>query len=186
MIIDLDSSFLLKENGFVKLSVILEDEVIIQDTIVKDTLPSLAFEEREALTSETKGEDLKKNEKLLLDDMYFDTNKDKIKSSSQASLTLLLEFMQKQKGIKIEISGHTDSRGNDAYNMDLSQRRAESVMDYLIENGISEKYLVAKGYGETDPRAPNENEDGSDNAEGRKLNRRTEIKVLSNKKAKKK
>lgn len=185
MIIDLDSSFQLVENGLVKLSVILEDEVIITDTIVKDTVPSLAFEKREALTSETKGEDLKKNEKLLLDDMYFDTNKDKIKSSSKPSLTLLLDFMLKHKGIKIEISGHTDSRGNDAYNMDLSQRRAESVMDYLIENGIDDKYLVAKGYGETEPIAPNENKDGSDNPEGRKLNRRTEIKVLSNKKAKK-
>ena len=114
--------------------------------------------------------------------MYFDTNQDKIKGSSKPSLELLLAFMQKHEGIKIEISGHTDSRGNDDYNLDLSQRRAESVMDYLISNGVDEKQLVAKGYGETEPIAPNENKDGSDNPEGRKLNRRTEIKILSNKK----
>lgn len=183
LIIDLDETFMLAENGMVKMSVILEDEVIIKDTIAKDTT-SLAFEKREALSLDTKVEDLKKNEKLVLDNMYFDTNKDKIKSSSQDALDLLLSFMQKHEGIKIEISGHTDSRGNDGYNMDLSQRRAESVMEFLVENNVSTKSLVAKGYGETDPIAPNENKDGSDNPEGRKLNRRTEIKILSTKKVK--
>ena len=157
-------------------------DVVVIDTLPKDTVPSLAFEKREKLSVETNADDLKKNEKLVLDDMYFDTNKDRIKKSSRPSLDLLLKFMTKNEKIKIEISGHTDSRGHDDYNMDLSQRRSESVMQFLIDNGIKENRLVAKGYGETEPIAPNENKDGSDNPEGRKLNRRTEIKILSNKK----
>ena len=144
----------------------------------------LAVESREKLTANTDVSSLEKDEKLVLDNMYFDSNQDKIKPSSKAALTLLLDFMIKHEGIKIEISGHTDSRGNDEYNMDLSQRRAESIMDYLIHNGIEESRVVAKGYGKTEPIAPNENKDGSDNPTGRKLNRRTEIKILANRKVK--
>ena len=78
----------------------------------------------------------------------------------------------------IELSSHTDSKGSDSYNMTLSRNRAKGVVEYLITKGISTKRLVAKGYGETQPVAPNENPDGSDNPEGRAKNRRTEFKEL--------
>ena len=176
-LISLDS-VLVKNGDLSSVEVVLKEKVVVK----VDKPKSIAFEEREKLSLDTKAEDLEKDSKLVLENMYFDTNQDKIKASSKSSLELLLAFMQKNAGIKIEISGHTDSRGNDAYNLDLSQRRAESVMDYLIKNGIDENRLVAKGYGETEPIAPNDNKDGSDNPEGRKLNRRTEIKILANKK----
>ena len=105
--------------------------------------------------------------------MYFDTDKDKIKDISLPSLELLILFLEEKPKIKIEIAGHTDSQGNNDYNLDLSQRRAESVKKYLIDHGVSKRRLEAKGYGETLPIASN------DNTEGRKLNRRTEIKILS-------
>ena len=78
----------------------------------------------------------------------------------------------------IEIGSHTDNVGTDEYNIDLSQKRSESVVSYLISKGISSERLVAKGYGMRIPVAPNTNSDGSDNPEGRQMNRRTEFKVV--------
>jgi outer membrane protein OmpA-like peptidoglycan-associated protein len=80
--------------------------------------------------------------------------------------------------IVVEIMSHTDSKGNDQYNMKLSQRRAESVVQYLVSKGVKVERLKAKGYGESKPVAPNENSDGSDNPEGRALNRRTDFKIV--------
>ena len=87
-------------------------------------------------------------------------------------------ILQEHPTIKIEIGSHTDSRGGDEYNIRLSQKRAESVIRFLIKQDISNERLVAKGYGETTPIAPNENPDGSDSPEGRQLNRRTEFKII--------
>ena len=78
----------------------------------------------------------------------------------------------------IEIGSHTDGVGTDIYNDRLSQKRSETIVSYLISKGITSERLVAKGYGMSVPIAPNKNDDGSDNPEGRKLNRRTEIKVV--------
>ncbi|WP_319423662.1 OmpA family protein [Pleurocapsa sp. FMAR1] len=78
----------------------------------------------------------------------------------------------------IEIDGHTDSVGNDAYNLKLSKRRAESVQQWLIVNkSIKPEQMTAEGLGETQPVAPNTNSDGSDNPQGRQKNRRVEIVV---------
>jgi OOP family OmpA-OmpF porin len=70
---------------------------------------------------------------------------------------------------KVEVAGHTDSRGSDAYNMDLSLRRAQSVRDYLVTKGIPSDRLVINGYGESQPIADNTTE------EGRFQNRRVEL-----------
>jgi outer membrane protein OmpA-like peptidoglycan-associated protein len=78
----------------------------------------------------------------------------------------------------IEIGSHTDSTGTDEYNVKLSQRRSESVVNYLADKGISIDRLIAKGYGESRPIAPNTNPDGTDNPENRQLNRRTELKIV--------
>ena len=78
----------------------------------------------------------------------------------------------------IEIGSHTDNKGTDQYNVDLSQKRSESVVSYIISKGISPDRLVAKGYGMRVPIAPNINRDGTDNPEGRQLNRRTEFKIV--------
>lgn len=92
--------------------------------------------------------------------------------------TALMPILVDNPDIIIQISSHTDSRGTDSYNMKLSARRAESVVKYLIANGIDKKRLESKGFGETVPVAPNENSDGSDNPEGRALNRRTEFQII--------
>lgn len=92
--------------------------------------------------------------------------------------TTLLVIMNDNPEIVVEISSHTDSKGSDSYNMRLSQKRAESVVNYLKKNGIPEERMVPKGYGESQPIAPNTHEDGSDNPEGRAKNRRTEFKII--------
>ncbi len=90
----------------------------------------------------------------------------------------ILRIMTENPEIIAEISSHTDSKGTDDYNNELSQKRAESVVNYLISKDISPDRLKAKGYGETIPIAPNKNPDGSDNPEGRQKNRRTEFRVI--------
>ncbi len=72
----------------------------------------------------------------------------------------------------------TDSKGKDEYNMALSQRRAQSVLDYLEKNGIERGRMTAKGFGAKNPSAPNAT-DGKDNPEGRQLNRRTEFRIIT-------
>ncbi|MFM2395095.1 MAG: hypothetical protein RLZZ546_3078, partial [Bacteroidota bacterium] len=143
----------------------------MKKVIKKDTVENIALSG--TLGSISEETVVQENQKFLLENMYFDTDKDVIKEASLPSLELLLTFMEARPNVTIEIAGHTDSQGNDAHNQDLSQRRAETVKKYLIAHGVKEKRLVAKGYGETKPISENET------AEGRKLNRRTEIIILS-------
>ena len=93
-------------------------------------------------------------------------------------LDKLYALLMQHPSYIIELSAHTDSRGSDLYNLNLSQKRAESVKKYLVSKGIPEKRLLAKGYGENLPVADNENSDGSDYPEGRMKNRRTEFRIL--------
>lgn len=88
------------------------------------------------------------------------------------SLKRVYKFLTDNPDVSIEISAHTDSKGSDEYNLQLSQKRAESVVQYLINKGINPERLIAKGYGESMPVADNETE------EGRALNRRVEMKIL--------
>lgn len=89
----------------------------------------------------------------------------------------LYGIMVDNQNIEIELSAHTDIIGSYAYNIDLSERRAQSCVEYLISKGISADRMKSKGYGYDFPIAPNKTPDGKDNPEGRALNRRTEFKV---------
>jgi len=127
----------------------------------------------------TNYENLKDNGTLILKNIFFDYDKSTIRDNSRPELDKLYDFLKENKDVRIEIGGHTDSWGNDEYNQRLSNDRANAVVNYLVKKGISSSRLVAKGYGETKPIAPNENPDGTDNPEGRQLNRRIEIKLLN-------
>ncbi len=111
--------------------------------------------------------------------IYYDLDKYKLSETAEKIIdtTLIPLFDLFPKAI-IEIGSHTDSIGTDEYNLKLSQRRSESVVNYLISKGISSEQLVAKGYGMRFPVVLNTNSDGTDNVEGRQLNRRTEIKIV--------
>jgi OmpA-OmpF porin, OOP family len=111
--------------------------------------------------------------------IYYEHDKFHLTREAQTIIdtTLLAVFDQFPNAV-VEIGSHTDNTGSDSYNIKLSQKRSESVVNYLIEKGISADRLIAKGYGESMPIAPNSNPDGSDNPEGRQLNRRTELKII--------
>ncbi|WP_435414585.1 OmpA family protein [Polaribacter aestuariivivens] len=108
---------------------------------------------------------------LLAASIYFDTNSDKIKSISFNTIDKIVSLMKEVPDVKFVIEGHTDDRNSDRYNLYLSQRRANAVRKYMIQQGIANERLEAKGYGESRPKFSNDNEGG------RQLNRRVEIKA---------
>ncbi len=120
------------------------------------------------------------NKPIVLENVYYDFNKATLKPESFPSLDSLVSLLNFYPKMVIEVSAHTDSKGSDQYNLSLSEKRAKSVLDYLVQKGIDVARLQSKGYGETQPVAPNTTPEGKDNPEGRAKNRRTEFKVLSN------
>ena len=111
--------------------------------------------------------------KIILKNIFFDFDKSTLRTESTNELERLTNLLKVDAPtLKIEISGHTDSKGADAYNKVLSNNRAKAVVDYLISKGISPDRLTSAGYGEEQPIATN------DTDEGRQLNRRTEFKII--------
>lgn len=110
--------------------------------------------------------------------VLFDYDQTTIKKNAKRELDLLYNFMKQYPQIKFQIKGYTDSRGTDVYNQKLSQKRARGVYTYLTEKGIKRTRLQYKGYGATDPIAPNVKIDNTDNPEGRALNRRVEFEMI--------
>lgn len=104
--------------------------------------------------------------------VQFETNSAELTAGSTAILDAAVQTLEQNPGIRVEVGAHTDSRGRDAYNLALSDRRAKSVMAYLTAHGIAADRLTSKGYGETRPVADNAT------AEGRARNRRVELTVM--------
>jgi len=121
----------------------------------------------------------KPKEPIHIPNILYEFDKSNIMEASKISLdTTVLRLMENNPELIVEIQSHTDNKGSDAYNMKLSQKRAESVVSYLIKKGIDAKRLKAQGYGESNPIVPNEHPDGSDNPDGRARNRRTDFKII--------
>ena len=113
-------------------------------------------------------------EKIILRNIFFETNSYKLKDESKAELDKLVLFMKQNPKLIAEISGHTDNVGSDEDNLILSENRAQAVVDYLIENSINKSRIKSKGYGENKPI------DTNNTPEGRAKNRRTEFTVIGN------
>ena len=108
----------------------------------------------------------------------FDFDKANLRPDAVAILSEASQILTRYPDLKVEVAGHTDSKGSDEYNQKLSERRATAVYNYLTSNGVAASRLQGPvGYGESRPIAPNTNPDGSDNPEGRAKNRRTELNV---------
>lgn len=117
---------------------------------------------------------------IALDNVYYEFNSAELTESSKKVLDFLIPIMEDNPEMEIELGSHTDNIGTDEYNLDLSNQRAKSCVDYLVSKGISETRMTSKGYGESMPIAPNEIGKGKkkkDNPDGRAKNRRTEFKV---------
>ncbi len=112
-------------------------------------------------------------------DVLFDFDKANIRPDAVPTLQKLARLISSVDSKSVQVNGHTDSKGSDDYNMELSQRRAESVGAWLIAKGGTEAgRLQTVGYGETKPAASNELPSGADDPEGRAKNRRVEIIIL--------
>ena len=109
---------------------------------------------------------------FTLQDLHFETSKSIIQKSSFPSLNLVADFLKRKPNIYIEISGHTDSDGDDQLNLALSKERANAVRNYLVSKGVSQNQMRAIGFGETRPIADN------NSTSGKQRNRRTEIQIL--------
>ncbi len=114
---------------------------------------------------------------IVLPNIYFNFDDDKLRPDAYKDLDEVVAMMRGFPGMRLELASHTDSRGTQAYNLDLSRRRSLSVLKYLVEHGIEEERLVARGYGESQLR--NHCSDGVVCSEAEhQLNRRTEIKII--------
>lgn len=113
--------------------------------------------------------DLKRTGHVAIEGIYFDTNKATIKKVSFALLNEVAQALKDNPKIEVEVQGHTDSQGNDNFNMKLSQNRANSVRAYLMKQGVEANRMTAMGYGENVMIADNRT------AEGRAQNRRVEF-----------
>lgn len=115
---------------------------------------------------------LTKDTKMTFNNITFEINSAELNTASFTELNRIIEFLQLNDNVKIELSAHTDDLGSDWYNLRLSEKRAQSAAKYLIDRGIKEEMIVAKGYGETTPIVPNTSD------ENRAQNRRVEIKII--------
>jgi OmpA-OmpF porin, OOP family len=109
---------------------------------------------------------------VRLKNIYFDFDKTTLKKESFVELNKVVEFLKTNPSVEIEISGHTDSKGADDYNLNLSQGRSQAVVDYIIGQGIDSYRLTAHGYGEAKPIDTNDTDDGRAN------NRRVEFTIV--------
>ncbi len=116
---------------------------------------------------------IKVGQSVVLKNIFYDFDKYDLKDESMAELGKLISFLNKNPKIRIEVGGHTDNVGGKQYNQQLSEKRAKSVYDYLIQKGIASTRLEFKGYGDAKPIADNSNE------QGRAQNRRTEFTILA-------
>ena len=130
----------------------------VKGTIVNKGCPEITKEDVKKITQ-------------IASKIFFETNSDKLKLGSLAQLDELIKILKRYEQANLLIEGYTDSQGDDAYNMALSQKRTESVKMYLMEKGIMESRLTATGYGETQPIADNKT------SIGRSKNRRVELKT---------
>jgi outer membrane protein OmpA-like peptidoglycan-associated protein len=116
---------------------------------------------------------LEQNAQLTLKDINFESNSDKLSDISFTELSRVVQLMKENPTLKVEVAAHTDDVGSENYNLVLSNKRAKSVMDYLVQNQISGERCVPKGYGESAYKYKNDSE------ENRARNRRVELKILS-------
>lgn len=108
----------------------------------------------------------------ILQNIFFEVDKYDLQAKSVTELEKILRFLKENSGVKVEISGHTDSSGSPAYNNSLSEKRAQSVYNYLVSHGVEASRLISRGYGSGKPIADNGTE------QGRQTNRRIEFKVI--------
>ena len=147
------------------------DKIVAEEVKKKEKVDQILAQEKDVV---------KDKDRLIIktDPIYFDYNMWYIRKESKVVLGRVVELMKKYPGMAIEIGSHTDSRGNAKFNEDLSQKRATSTREFIIQSGIDAKRLTAKGYGESVPIIKCKTDDACSEEE-HELNRRSEF-VIKN------
>lgn len=139
----------------------------------KYNISTILYTQSDTMQLDTVGIDRMPTENIVISNLYYESGKSELTRKARKTLdNTLLRILKENPKIIIEISSHTDSKGRDKANMELSQKRADGVRRYLLKQGIDKERLYARGYGETSPKADN------DTDEGRQMNRRTEFKII--------
>ena len=152
------NALLVIENEGSAFESLLISEKDISNTIIKDKVIEI--------------EEIKEGKAFTLNDILYESNSSQLKETSKIVLDGLIDWLKKSNDIKIEIQGHTDDIGPDESNLALSMDRAFNVMEYLLINGIEKDRLRFKGYGETNPKVPN------NSSNSRAINRRTDFLIF--------
>ncbi len=152
---------------------VLSDQAGLSEVIVSTETQGLDIAPTNNFLGRAEFELFKKEEEIVLEGITFEFNSDIIRPSSYPVLDNAVQLLREHPTVRVEIAGHTDWVGTDAYNLSLSQRRAESVRNYLVSHGIENSRLIAQGYGESQPIADNRIESG------RSQNRRIEFRPLA-------
>jgi len=142
-------------------------------------IPSTYNQEKYLLDINLDAKPITKEEVIRFNYVLFDFDSYELKRDAQFELEKVYKLMTDYPDLYIEVIGHTDSKGSPMYNLMLSARRANAVVEYLVNKGIDEKRFVVRGMGSLVSFAANTNPDGSDNPNGRKLNRRASIRVFN-------
>jgi outer membrane protein OmpA-like peptidoglycan-associated protein len=150
-----------------------KSEIFVQDLILTPYI-----EQPDMLFADGNGnKKLKTSTSFVIEHVYYDFDKSYLRDESKTPLQEIIDIMTENPTIIVEIGSHTDARGSDRYNQRLSERRAKSVVEYLISKGIGKNRLTYVGYGETQPTNDCENEVKCDE-EDHQRNRRTEFRVI--------
>ncbi|WP_316808874.1 OmpA family protein [Pedobacter agri] len=170
------------EDGNYKFNLAAETEynVIAEKTNYRsdsENLATIGLKTSEVLKQDLHLEPVEINKAIRLENIYYDFDKWNIRPDAAVELDKLVKIMTDNPTIWIELGSHTDSRGKDAYNLTLSQKRAESAVQYIISRGINKNRIAAKGYGETQLLNKCANNVQCSDTE-HQLNRRTEFKIV--------
>jgi outer membrane protein OmpA-like peptidoglycan-associated protein len=157
---------------------VLKDAELVDGKIrIKEELASTTPDNISDLTDEQVSQNLNEGKSIVLNDLFFIYDKDRLISESKPDLSKVIKYMQDNPSVKVVLEGHTDFKGELDYNQALSEKRSLRVKNKLIAAGVNSARINTTGYGENKPIAPNANPDGTDNPEGRQKNRRVEIKI---------
>ncbi len=169
-LIDTNSTYIIKsqKKGFFTTNVTFrtKDNKFTEE-IISDTLTKRYYNATVEL------EKVEVGKEIVLKNIFYDYNKSNIRPEAEPDLLLLIEFLKNNPGVIVELGSHTDSRGNDEYNMKLSQARAQSAVNYILANAVTPERIKAVGYGEIRhiiQEATTEEE--------HQQNRRTEFKII--------
>ncbi len=157
-----------------------EEEIVSEEVVVTEDVIEGELVDNSLVAEDIEETETVKQVNFTLNPIYFDFDKFFLRLNSKDVLSKIYEYMNNNPEFTLEIVGHTDWMGSDEYNLKLSKKRAISAFKYLTNKGISEDNLVIKWVGESQPKVPNANPDGSDNPDNRQLNRRCEFKFQSN------